>query len=236
MAPWLRMSEGPPQALVDQSAAFAADLVALLNGTVCCDARLGSREEQAKDATWVSVVGDTSGTVAGDAFVPLGTTPEKRVPLWLRIGFRTTMDSHNRYIQVRRSAFGLCVSADTGRCLYRIEFDRDKSKFPSAHVHFDGASEALGYVAGVLETPIPSAQKLHVPVGGVRYRPTLEDLIEFLILEGLIRDVHADWPDRLNPSRDEFLRRQLKAAVRNDSETALEALRELGIIADDNQL
>jgi hypothetical protein len=66
---------------------------------------------------------------------------------------------------------------------------------------------------------------LHFPTGGRRYRPALEDVIEFLIVEGLA-DGQAGWRDVLNEERDAYWRIQLRAAIRRDPWTALAALRE----------
>jgi hypothetical protein len=63
--------------------------------------------------------------------------------------------------------------------------DRDKGDgYPEAHLHV--CAEPSGWPAPCSATrgderPFESA--LHFPVGGRRYRPALEDLIEFLIVE-----------------------------------------------------
>lgn len=61
------------------------------------------------------------------------------------------------------------------------------------------------------------------PVGGRRFRPSLEDVIELLIVEGLV-DHRDDWEDALNVTRRPFQELQLKAAVRKYPHLAAEAL------------
>jgi hypothetical protein len=68
----------------------------------------------------------------------------------------------------------------------------------------------------------------HFPVGGRRFRPTLEDIIEFLVLERLV-EAHHGWEDAAGEHRSEWDRRQLRAAVRRDPETAMEQLRSMNL-------
>jgi hypothetical protein len=67
--------------------------------------------------------------------------------------------------------------------------------------------------------------RLHLPVGGRRFRPTLEDVIEFLVIEKLA-EPRAGWRDVLDQRRREWERIQLKAAIRADLSAASEVLRE----------
>ncbi len=62
-------------------------------------------------------------------------------------------------------------------------------------------------------------------MGSRRYRPTLEDFIEFLILEGLT-EARAGWREVLDAGRDAYRRVQLRAAIRRDPLTALGAIRD----------
>jgi len=74
---------------------------------------------------------------------------------------------------------------------------------------------------------IPRVSSLHFPLGGHRFRPCLEDVLEFLIREfGL--DTKDQWRDVLQTSRRTWRERQLKAAVRDDPDSAAAALRALG--------
>lgn len=74
---------------------------------------------------------------------------------------------------------------------------------------------------------IPRFSSLHFPLGGHRFRPCLEDVLEFLIREfGL--DTKDQWRDVLQTSRRTWRGRQLKAAVRDDPDSAAAALRALG--------
>ena len=71
------------------------------------------------------------------------------------------------------------------------------------------------------------SSRLHLPVGGRRFRPCLEDIIEFCIVERLVKPRHETWRDMLDVKRNQFYRRQLQAAVRQDPQAAVGALKHL---------
>lgn len=86
----------------------------------------------------------------------------------------------------------------------------------------------LGYAfaaAGVRPKPL---EAVHFPNGGKRFRPSVEDFIEFLAQEGLVRDLHDGWKDVLDASRGEWMHRQTRAATRRHPEAAVEQLRDMG--------
>ncbi len=64
-------------------------------------------------------------------------------------------------------------------------------------------------------------------MGGRRYRPSVEDVIEFLVVEGLV-EAHDGWQDAVKVERDEFHQIQLRAAVRRAPEPAAEQLSAMG--------
>jgi hypothetical protein len=67
--------------------------------------------------------------------------------------------------------------------------------------------------------------RLHLPVGGRRYRPTLEDVIEFLVTEKLA-EPRDGWRAVVDAQRCHWETIQLKAAVRRNPQAAAEVLRE----------
>ena len=74
-------------------------------------------------------------------------------------------------------------------------------------------------------------EDLQFPCGGRRYRPITEDVIEFVIVEGLITkssDESQAILRVLDKRRADFQRIQLVAAIRNDVATETLALDELG--------
>lgn len=64
-------------------------------------------------------------------------------------------------------------------------------------------------------------------MGGRRFRPTLEDICEFLIVERLVEH-RAGWAETLERSREAFQEKQLRAAIRRFPEVAIDQLRRDG--------
>lgn len=113
----------------------------------------------------------------------------------------------------------------TGPAYVTFDYERNKRGYPEAHLQVYGQSAALAaWDAG------PSGkrglERLHFPVGGRRYRPILEDVIEFLVTEQLA-DGREGWPDVIEAERREYRRIQLRAAIRRDPETARAAVADL---------
>ena len=93
--------------------------------------------------------------------------------------------------------FALVIDEATARPAVRLEYDRDFGSEPddtrlgvhrrsAAHVQIHGASEELAYAQAVSGLRLRRLEMFHIPVGGRRFRPTLEDFIEFLHAEKLI--------------------------------------------------
>jgi hypothetical protein len=75
--------------------------------------------------------------------------------------------------------------------------------------------------------PNRSTHMLHIPVGGRRFRPSLEDFIESPAVHDLIV-VHDGYRAVIARHRVDWLRLQLQAAVRNDPDAAIEQLHRMG--------
>ncbi len=112
-------------------------------------------------------------------------------------------------------------------CHYDFE-TKPLNVYPKAHVQVSGTSPALDQLR--TKRPDMEAHKLgelHFPVGGRRFRPTLEDVIEMLIVEG-IADARPDWESVIAEHRKRWREIQLRAAVRRWPEWAAAALTDLG--------
>lgn len=77
------------------------------------------------------------------------------------------------------------------------------------------------------DTNVPAMSELHFPVGGHRFRPSLEDILEMLIDEFGI-DHHREARSALQAGREAWRRIQTRVAVRDDPESAIDALKALG--------
>jgi hypothetical protein len=144
----------------------------------------------------------------------------------LDISYSCAWDSAGRYLMVERSKIAVHI-AHLGEPLIRFEYLRNRS-YADAHVQVHAESGALGMHLGAIGwKKRPKLQDLHLPVGGKRYRVTLEDVIEFIV-EDLEVPPKSGWRDVIAASRAEWYARQLGAAVRSDQATAVATLLDLG--------
>jgi hypothetical protein len=207
-----------------QSADFAKTLQRLLNGTVC------------DGITITAVVHRPTRVLVGHGLsrALLETKPfrlqlGKGLPRgWLDISYRLSLDDSGNYLTVVSSYVGIYGSEDPQSLLFHMDYERDKPHgYPEAHLQVEGESHALASWHCVDGEQGRTLRDLHFPVGGRRYRPALEDVIEFLIVERLA-EPRPGWKKLLDQSRDEFRRRQLRAAIRRDMETATKAVKDFG--------
>ncbi len=129
--------------------------------------------------------------------------------LSLQILYTLEENSDGELLAIDRSNFVVC-DASTMKPWLRYEFGDDPDNdFPASHLHIHGASEIgdrfnalVGHNRGITED-------FHFPVGGPNCHPSLEDVIEFLIREGLVK-AREGWEKSLADSR--ALQKQLIAA------------------------
>jgi hypothetical protein len=202
---------------------FAKKLSKLLNATICHGVRLNA------------VVHPTKAVLVGYRISKTNYTPRYGVPVtcdgkkpsgYLTVSYKLTADDEGEHLMVVSSVTGYGLSADLASTLLHYDYERNKpDDYPEAHLQIEAQSPDWDLVCGRTGQS-RSLSKLHLPVGGRRYRPTLEDLIEFLVVEN-IATARPNWDRQLKTTRDEFQRFQLGAAIRRDPETAKAALQAL---------
>jgi hypothetical protein len=137
------------------------------------------------------------------------------------------LDSVGRYLAVERSSFGLLAALDRTPVL-RIDYRRDMHTAPAAHIQVHAHRGALSHLLSRAGHPFPhDMSALHIPVGGARFRPCLEDFIQFLIAECRF-DSLSRWEACVQAGRERWRRRQAAAVTRDMPEEAARVLRELG--------
>lgn len=202
---------------------FGNELQTLLNSTVCNNAHINAQREGPTSP--VFAVGNrlTRQEVEGE-HIPLC---RRGLPTgWLKVVYRLRYDPSARYLMVL-TAFVAVYAADAERTpLCHFDYERDKEHgYPEAHVQVYGTSPALA-AWGEHHTD-RGLQRLHFPAGHRRFRWILEDVIEFLVSEKLA-DPHDEktWKNALKSGRKKFMKSQLRAAIRNDTDTAVDYLNE----------
>ncbi len=122
---------------------------------------------------------------------------------------------------------GLLATLDRAPVL-RVDYRRDMYAAPAAHIQVHAHRGALSHLLSQAEHPFPhDMSALHIPIGGARFRPCLEDFIQFLIAECRF-DSLPDWQHCVREGRRRWRRRQAAAVTRDMPEEAARVIRELG--------
>jgi hypothetical protein len=144
-----------------------------------------------------------------------------RASMWCRL------DSAETYLAIEQSS--LVIQADLDRTpLLRFDYVRDMNKAPTAHVQVHAHRGALSHLLSRTGHSAPhDMSALHIPVGGSRFRPCLEDVIQFLIQECGFDGV-SGWEQHVADGRERWRRRQAAAVARDVPDEVARVLGELG--------
>ncbi len=164
----------------------------------------------------------------GLVFVGCGLTRNNLAPSAFRfaprgallVAYQCRMDAGDEHLMVTASTIEVYADAGATRQLCHFDYDRDKQGYPEAHLQIVGTAPALAEWRDRSEL-----DRIHFPTGHRRYRLILEDVIEFLVLEGFAA-ARDGWEEAVATGKAEFGRRQLAAAVLTDPQTARAALAE----------
>lgn len=211
-----------------QARAFADRIQAVLNATVCRSARVGTTLVAQRLGHIFIGTNVVSRAREGG---PVGLTIDgKRPRCWLKVDYVAWLkDAH---LTVRESSIALSADPEGGEEILHYDYEREKDQrdgYTEAHLQINGESSALGRLLLASGRARDPMGRLHLPVGGRRYRPSLEDVIEFLVNERLVR-ARDGWQEVLDASREEFRDRQLCAAVGFRPDVAMGELQRLGYI------
>lgn len=145
----------------------------------------------------------------------------------LELIFHCEPDQENTFLAVRKSMFQL-ASTQEGTPLLRLDYVHGAHSIPAAHwnIHAErGATSVL--LARCNPRHEGRLSQIHLPVGGVRHRPCLEDFLEMTIAEFNI-DKLPQWKDAVRTGRERWRTLQTRAIVRDSPEVAAEVLRRMG--------
>ncbi|MHB1783614.1 MAG: hypothetical protein ACYCTE_13200 [Acidimicrobiales bacterium] len=210
-----------------QARAFAQEVTTLLNATVT------------DGVAFSAVIGRRPGTlVLGRGVTKTNLNPQA-VPLtlgrrdpsaWLWVAFILGPDPEGEHLTVFKSGFALYADPERDRMMLHYDYEREPAhNYPPAHVQVNGTAEDLSTLSQRRSGKRKDLKDFHLPVGGRRYRPTIEDVVEFIVAEDLA-DARAGWRDAVSESRNRWEDRQLRAAVRRNPGPAVDQLRRDGVI------
>jgi hypothetical protein len=198
---------------------FAAGISDLLNRTVTHGIRLSHTLERPD----LAVAGPgIKAKGAGQRSIRL-TTGARTPAAFLRLGYVLALDDDD-FLTVQKSAVQVCADDGGRQSLVRYDYNaRPANAYPAAHLQVAGESSALQAIRRRAPEVTAELERLHFPVGGRRFRPALEDVIEFLVVERMVRP-HPGWEAVIEPHRRGWQEAQSKVVVRRHSDWASEAL------------
>lgn len=199
---------------------FAEELTGTLNATVTDGVRLTAVTARQADAAFVGFGISKNQLQPRESFPLMAISGRPQV--FMNVSYRLRADDERDYLMVQNSVVALAMDVEMDRELLHVDYERDKADdYPEAHLQVAASSEAWEELS-----PGRALSKLHLPVGPRRFRPSLEDVIEFVAREGLV-GCRDGWRDVVQHGRQGFLRRQLRAAIRRNPDIAREILNEI---------
>ncbi len=172
---------------------------------------------------------------------PENASHNNRIPLFvdaehladLTVEMYLGMDRHDQHLKTVLSKMAVHSTLDR-QPLVRLEFDAGMHTAPVVHWHVHAERGALSHLLARSHAVRPGQVKaphmissLHIPVGGERFRPCLEDLLQFLIDECGI-DSLPGWQDAVKSGRERWRRRQIRTVARDAPAEVADVLRGLG--------
>lgn len=140
---------------------------------------------------------------------------------------RFCLDSTETYLAVEQSVFKVTAMVDRTP-IVRYDYDRDARSKPSSHIQIHAHRGAISHVLSQAGHPKPHAlESLHFPTGGARFRPCLEDLLEFLIRDCKFT-AKDGWSQAVREGRERWRRLQVRAIARDVPSEAVSVLQGLG--------
>jgi hypothetical protein len=155
-----------------------------------------------------------------------GSPPETKLALF-SANYKLCVDSYGEHLAVENSSFTLKATLDRTPII-RWDYNRNANRTPASHVQMTAHRGALSHLLSRLDHATPhSIESLHMPMGGDRFRPCLEDIIEFLIRDCGFRG-GENWRGKLRDGRAKWRRTQTRAVVRDAPEVAATQLDQMG--------
>lgn len=210
----------PAPDLLAEARTFAAEVGGLLNRTITTGVSLSAVLHPSGNCWVARGITKRSFDLSGIA-VRLG---RGNPPCYVLVAYVLQLDPEGQHLAVTKSNYGVYLDEALEQVVLHYDYEREPAnEYPSAHIQIHGESTTLQELcrrAGVSR----DLGRFHFPVGGRRFRPTLEDLIEFLVIEGLA-EPREGWQEVVGQHRSVWETRQLCAAVRRNPGAAANQLR-----------
>ena len=169
--------------------------------------------------------------------IPLSVGGEKLFTL--KTDLKCCWDSAGQFLTIEEASTAVFAGTSDRQPIFRYEYVREARDVPAAHLHVHAHRDSFTYAlvkggtsskrakARSKSSKVPSLADVHFPLGGHRFRPVLEDVLEMLIDEFGV-DHESDALQTLAEARQRWRETQTKAAVRDAPDAAIESLRSMG--------
>lgn len=210
-------------ALATKAAGFARELGTTLTGTL---PQAPSVDVQAVEGKNTFIV-QPSNVDGSPARVPLFVDGVKLAELSIQLYL--DMDRSGKFLKNVRTDCAAYSVLDK-QPLFRMDYRTDMYSAPVAHWQFHAERGALTHLLSMAQAHRPKSveaphmlSRLHFPVGGERFRPCIEDIIQFLVEECGV-DAVSGWRTVVDAGRERWRRVQLRTVVRDLQHEAADLL------------
>lgn len=147
---------------------------------------------------------------------------------YLKLDYSLCLDRSGKHLAVHTSTFRLTDRRGKA-ALIRMEYVRDALSVPCSHVHVHAQSGHITHLLSKTGHDTPHAvESIHIPTGGDRFRPCVEDFVQFLVEECNVAS-REGWKAEVEAGREQWRKHQTAAAVRDRPEVAISVLEDLGL-------
>jgi len=211
---------------------FADDISNLLNGTVTDGIRMSAKVARLPDLDERFAI--SYGKKLKSDLIPV-TFNKRRPVVFLYLQYSCVFDKERKHLAVEKATMSIYSSSTRSdeSLVVGSDFARHpeaEKGYPAAHLHVAGERTDIGDIyLGEDENERKSRKlrDLHFPVGGKRFRPTLEDLIEFMVTERMATPKRG-WEDVVAAHRERWIEIQTMTVVRDNPDAAARQLKEMG--------
>jgi hypothetical protein len=145
----------------------------------------------------------------------------------LRIDYLCWLDVTRQFLAVDASKIWILAEVDRTP-IFRFEYLYDAEWVPHSHIQVHGQRGALSHLLSKTGHKVPhDMSALHLPTGGARFRPDLEDVIQFLIVDCKF-DALDGWRDAVDEARAAWRAIQTRAVTRAMAAEAAQQLQSMG--------
>jgi hypothetical protein len=226
------MSDGDNPPLIDKAIQFAEDLTARIAKIIPTDQNMSAVLPSGNEGSRVIVAAYRGGR---EALFPLSIDGVHRLDLSVKLN--CCWDRNNAHLAVDESWVHVIPGGDKVP-LFRYEYLRHGvGSVPAAHLHIHAHRDEFAHVLIAGEKgkarqrwragKPPRLAEFHFPLGGHRFRPCIEDLLNAVVIEFGVDHVPG-WENAVREGRDQWRRIQLRAAIRDVPSESVDALRALG--------